>query len=139
MPDWYPESELERHGLTPGDWNRPGCYALSLDTPDFAIRFAERWDDHYDVSAPSGLSSAIQGGYDIVYVGATAHLRDRLQDHADGDVRQAGVCAVCPPTGVVAVWPEDTAALAFERERRRAVAYREAHDGVAVVCNGEVV
>ena len=108
MPDWYPEPELERHGLTPDDFNTSGCYVLALDAPTDLAALRDRWGAEYDVAPPAPLVSAVESGHDIIYLGAAKRLCDRLHDHVRGDVRQAGVLAVCPATGVAAVWRTDT-------------------------------
>lgn len=138
-PPYYPETQLQHHGIPPHDWTNPGCYALNLTTPPTERDFMTRWRKHYDVNPPEALLAGITDGVPFVYVGATGNLRDRLHDHATGSHRQSSILTVLPATGVAAVWIEESASLAFERERGHAYSYRDGHPGVVVLCNGEVV
>lgn len=139
MPDFYPEEALEAHGLTPDTWHTAGCYALALDPPRHPGRFVEKWAAVYDVDPPEQLAGAAAIGLDCYYVGATGNLRERLSDHVDGDVRRVKLLAVCPPTEVVAVWPDDSFEDAADHERGHAYALRDDRDGAVVWCNGEIV
>lgn len=139
MPDWYPETALEAHGLTPDTFDSAGCYALALERPGGFDDLRERWYRHYDVEPPGALIDAVDTYRQLRYVGATGNLRDRLHDHVAGDVRRVKLLAVCPPTGVVAVWRYDSFDAAETHERRHAYALRDERPRVAVWCNGGIV
>lgn len=134
----YPETELERHGLTPDTWGSAGCYALGLDTPTLTT-FRERWHRVYDISPPRSLIEAVDYDYPTFYVGATGNLRERLADHVNADVRKVKLLAVCPPTRVVAVWTHEDFDTAEEKERSHAYTLKEKHPTALCWVNGAVV
>lgn len=65
-------------------------YALELSKPPDP---AAAWDRHYDTRPP--WFPEFLNNPRTIYVGATGNLIGRLEDHRDGDVRQASILQVC--------------------------------------------
>lgn len=97
--------------VDPDAWHTPAVYALDLDLPDDLVL---RWEETYDVTPDFVDRAAFVS--DVVYVGATADLLSRLEDHRDGEVRQAALVALADDKSLRTVWEFDRADLAFERE-----------------------
>lgn len=131
MPNFYPESELEKHGLTPDTFDSPGCYALDLDAPTDIHDLRARWYSHFDSEPPQALVTAVDDGKALVYVGLTQSLLHRLHDHVNRNVRKASILRVCPPTGVREVW------VGQDRETAIAIEYSNRDADVVVACNGD--
>lgn len=93
---------------TDGSADRPGCYALSIATPDGGHEtHARRWlVSGYPV--PPYLPQIVDVD-EVVYVGRASSVRDRIEDHLRGDVRKASLPTVYAVRGIVAVrWGENT-------------------------------
>lgn len=131
-PPFYPAESLAEHGVD--DWSASGCYALSLAVPEDFDALRERWYKHYTIEPPEPLVNAVDAGLDACYLGAAKRLRARLADHVRGDVRQAGVLAVCPATGVREVFVDDDP---FQNETMYALRYSQNHPETLVACNGD--
>lgn len=131
---FYPEESLEAHGVPPDAFNDPGCYALALDVPEDFDDLRDRWYAEYDVEPPAPLVNAVESGYALAYIGAAKRLCARLHDHVAGDVRQAGLLAVCPATELREVWRDSEP---FEAETQYAYAVSADHPETAVYANGD--
>jgi len=111
---------LDRRGLL-ADATGPGVYALRVRTPDTVEALARQWREHVAAALPEGYAERLTAD-DVAYVGASMHVRDRLAEHARGDVRRATFLRAFPPVDVVAVWadpePFTTAERAHGRELR---------------------
>jgi len=89
--------------------DRPGCYALSIATPQGGYEtHARRWLDAGYESPPPYLGAIVDAA-EVVYVGRAASVRDRLEDHLRGDKRRASLPSVYDVRGILAVrWGENT-------------------------------
>jgi predicted GIY-YIG superfamily endonuclease len=93
------------------EWDTPAVYALRLTLPS---DFPERWDATYD-HHPDFVDAAATAET-VLYVGATADVLSRLEDHRDGVVRTASLVSLASDVELRNVWPFDTKTRAFERE-----------------------
>jgi len=118
----------------------PGVYVLDLDSPGTSCHaHARRWYDELQTAHPPDVPS-LAGTDRLLYVGATAHLQDRLEDHVRGDVRRSTWLSVYPPVSLHAVYPARSATRAFEVETTRAYDLAaDTPETTAVICDGEVV
>jgi predicted GIY-YIG superfamily endonuclease len=100
-----------------GRTDRPGVYALLIDTPDAGFEtHARRWlAAGYETTPP--YLPAIVDAERVVYVGAAKSVRDRLEDHLAGDVRKATLPTVYDITDLDGVWWYDDADAAFGAEQ----------------------
>jgi len=101
--------------------HQPGVYALDLSRPDDP---AAAWDRHYD-SRPAWWPPFVDASQ-VVYVGASADVLSRLEDHRNGEVRRASLIRVCDVTDVRGVWWYDSAQAAFDREHGIALSIQNA-------------
>jgi len=105
----------------------PCVYALRLTRkPD--VRGL--WDSHYD-TRPEWFGKFVDAER-VVYVGATADCISRLEDHRDGDVRQASILRVCDIDGIRNIWWFDDKDRAFQREGGLAIELRNAYPDLFV-------
>jgi len=118
------------------DAHGPGCYALRLDVPASAEEAHRRWLSHYDAVPEGDALTEMAAAERVAYVGASGDVYDRLQDHAEAEVRKAGVLGPFPPQEVITVVPTDTP---FEDEFRTARLLRDSGPGWLCWVNGEVV
>jgi len=95
----------------------PGTYALEVQTPARVHAVAQAFHAVVDVSPPDAMLDRIASADRVCYVGASGNVYDRLQDHADGEVRKALFLEAFAPVDVVGVWPS---AAPFESEFNRA-------------------
>ena len=118
----------------------PGVYVLTLDSPDQSLQaHARRWYDELQTAHPPDIPSLV-GTDRLLYVGATAHLQDRLEDHVQADVRRSTWLSVYPPASLYRAHPEPSATRAFEVETTRAYGLAaDTPETTAVLCDGEVV
>lgn len=123
---------LDRRGLLDAA-RGPGTYALQVKTPDDTDAVAAAFEGVSDVSPPEPTLSRLTADA-VCYVGASGHVYDRLQDHAEGAVRQALFLSAFAPVSVVGVWPADNP---FAEEYNRAVAL--SRDGWTCWQDGEVI
>lgn len=93
------------------EWHTPGVYALDLTLPRDLPR---AWDQRYDIR-PDFVDTATQATT-VLYVGATADLLGRLEDHKRGDVRNAALVSLAEDVTLHSVWPFEDETRAFERE-----------------------
>jgi hypothetical protein len=108
---------LDRRGLL-SDARNPGTYALICDAPDNIEPVARRWASISDTPMPDGYAARIADADTVAYVGASNRsIYGRLQDHTNGEVRQATFLTAFPPVDVLDVWP---ARSAFDDEYNRA-------------------
>jgi predicted GIY-YIG superfamily endonuclease len=104
----------------------PGVYCLTLTPPDDP---AAAWDRHFDVR-PDWFADAFAPDIaTLAYVGATADVLARLEDHRDGEVRRAALLRVCDIDGLHTVWFYDDAEAAFENEFTMAALLRRDRPG----------
>lgn len=137
-PAFYPSTELERHGLTPDTWGQPACYALELDVPGVDA-FREAWHSVYEIPAPHALAVAVGDRQNLVYVGCANDLRARINDHLTRARNTVNLLEVCPPTGIVDVWPYDSFTDAEDHERGHAFEVSQADANRVCWVNGEIV
>jgi len=104
-----------------GSTDRPGCYALEIATPDGGHEtHAREWLQHYD-STPPYLDRLVDAAR-VVYVGRSADVRSRIEDHLRGDVRKATLPTVYAVRGIGSIrWGENTdhAEATFADDLRR--------------------
>lgn len=118
------------------DAEGPGCYALELRVPDSVEAVHRQWlTVHEHVPQHDGLDQLAEAGR-VAYVGASKHVRRRLEDHVNSELRQAAFVEAFDPVDVVKIWPFDSAGEAFEREGAKATEL--AHEGWVVAKDGEV-
>jgi len=103
-------ADLEPHG-GPDKWHNPAVYALRVSRPDDP---AAAWDRQYD-NRPPWWDEFIAADH-VIYVGATGDCLSRLEDHRDGEVRQASLLKICEIDSLRNVWWYDNPTRAFERE-----------------------
>lgn len=123
------------------DPTQPGIYVLKLDTPGPSLHaHARRWWGEFQTVHPDDVAGLV-GTEQLLYVGAAAHLQDRLEDHVKADVRRSTWLSVYPPVELVSASPSPAGAdYAFAHEGQ--VAHQTVaatDDETAVVCDGEVV
>lgn len=119
---------LDNRGLL-SDARNPGTYAVECDAPDNLEPVARRWAGISDRPLPDGYAARIAEADTVAYVGASDNsVYGRLQDHTNGEVRQATFLSAFPPIDVLDVWPADQSAFSDEYNRARSVA------GDGVVC-----
>lgn len=123
---------LDTQGLL-DDSHDPGTYGLEVDTPDSVEAVARRFHEHVDTTPSSDTLQRIANADDVAYVGASGNVYDRLQDHADAEVRQALFLRVFDLVGVLGVWPAESP---FEAEYGRALSLG---DEYVVWCDGELI
>jgi hypothetical protein len=95
---------LDHRGLL-ADATGPGVYALRVATPDTVEAVARQWHEYVDAALPEGYAERLTAD-DVAYVGASMCVRDRLAEHARGDVRRATFLRAFPPVDVVGVWAD---------------------------------
>lgn len=93
------------------DYHSPAVYCLALDLPRDLPR---AWDAEYE-TRPDYVDRASEARQ-VLYVGATADLLSRLEDHRDGAVRTATLVSLAEGVTLREVWPFADADRAFERE-----------------------
>lgn len=96
------------------DATGPGVYALRVRTPDTVEAVARQWRTHVDAALPDGYAERLVAD-DVAYVGASMHVRDRLAEHARGDVRRATFLEAFDPVDVVGVWSDPEPFITAER------------------------
>ena len=109
-------ADLEAHADGFDQMRGPGVYALTLDRPD---DLTTAWKNAYDVQ-PDWFDRLCYASR-AVYVGAASDVLARLENHRDGDVRQAALLRVCSIDSLYTVWWHGSADEAFERESRHAL------------------
>jgi predicted GIY-YIG superfamily endonuclease len=122
------------------DPTQPGIYVLELNSPGSTLQaHARRWWREYQTVHPDDVGG-LAGTERLLYVGATANLQARLEDHVQAEVRQSAWLSVYPPTELVGVGGVSSASRAFEIETQ--IAHNEARgtsETTAIICDGEVV
>ena len=101
---------------------QPGVYALKCVKPD---DIAAEWDKHFD-NRPDYWDELTSKDR-VAYVGASADVLSRLEDHRDGNKRKAALLQVCEPVGVLNIKFFSTAQRAFERESGLALNFAQQH------------
>lgn len=112
-----------------------GTYALKCYVPATADAVEAAFADVVDATPPAHVVERLADAERVAYVGASGDVYDRLQDHADGDVRQATFLQAFEPVDIVGVWPTPTP---FEAEFNRARLLSDAKDWTCWT-DGEVV
>jgi hypothetical protein len=125
--------DLEALGAV-ADADESGCYALRVAVPDAADRVAHRYGETHGTPLPAEMAVPLAEARRALYVGATGRpIRERLAEHARGDVRRASLVEVFDAEAVVGVYPGAHSGVA-ERDRARALS-----DGATRVwCDGDV-
>jgi len=113
--------------VDPEDWDSPAVYALTLRRPSNP---EAAWDDAYDVR-PDWFTEFLHAGT-VVYIGATADVLSRLEDHRNGEVRVAALLKICEIEGLRNVWTFDDKDRAFERESGIAMTMTNEYPGYYV-------
>jgi len=103
-------ADVERFG-GPDRWHSACCYALVLTRPD---DLAAAWDREFETRPP--WFEEFRDAASVVYVGATGDCLSRLEDHRDGEVRQAALLRVCDIDSLRNIWWFQDTDRAFERE-----------------------
>ena len=118
-----------------GRTDRPGVYALLIDTPDAGFEtHARRWlAAGYETTPP--YLDAIVDASQVVYVGAAKSVRDRLDDHLAGEVRKATLPSVYEIQDLDGVWWYDDADAAFTAEQSIRDDIAREHPGWFVFAN----
>lgn len=120
--------------LDRGNWlegaQGAAVYALELAIPA-DVRAA--WDRAFDVRKDDFVDR-LAAADRLVYVGESADAYARIMTHVRGEVRQTAIMRVCPPIGVVGVWPVDGDRHAAEYNR----AVELTDDATAVWINGSL-
>jgi len=111
----------------PDEWDSAAVYALTLKRP---VDPEAAWDREYDVR-PEWFEEFLHAGT-IVYVGATANVLSRLEDHRDGEVRQAALLKICEIDSLRNVWLFKNKDRAFERESGLAMKMANEYPGYYV-------
>jgi predicted GIY-YIG superfamily endonuclease len=101
-------------------FHTPAVYALRLDLPR---DLPQAWDAVYD-HRPDYVDLATERDR-VIYVGATGDILSRLEDHRDGEVRQAALVSLAEDKDLRNVWPFDDETRAFERENQFAIMLRQ--------------
>lgn len=117
----YPEDDFEELGIDA--WRQPAIYALRLSRPLSQGTMLDDWFEHYEVSPPPELYEARQAS-EAYYVGASNDVLGRVHEHLDSPNRSGAIMKVMPIHSVAEVWPQDDAALAFERESGKALEFQ---------------
>jgi predicted GIY-YIG superfamily endonuclease len=112
---------VEAKGYTPSELQTPGCYALRISIPDTdsVEVYERRFSEHYD-NIPEyveGLAAAPRA----YYVGAAKNIYERLDDHVQGEVRQAVLPTVFEIHSLKTVWKHDSMDEALDREGKCAL------------------
>jgi len=85
--------------------NKPGTYAVQVNTPDDLESVAQAFANVSDV-VPEEKTLARLTSDHVAYVGASDNVYDRLMDHADGEVRQTLLLRAFDPVNLVGVWAD---------------------------------
>lgn len=93
---------LDRQGLLEAAAG-PGVYALRVETPDSVEAVSRAFLDSVDATPRDGVVEQLTSDR-VAYVGASQQVRDRVTDHADGEVRQATFLEAFAPVAVIDVW-----------------------------------
>lgn len=104
-------ADLEVHADNYDQLTDPGVYVLLLNRPDNP---AAAWDREYD-ARPEWFVT-FRDAAQVAYVGAASDVLHRLEEHRDGEVRQAVLLRICAIDRLHTVFWFDDADRAFERE-----------------------
>lgn len=127
---------LDHQGLL-ADAHGPGVYALEAAVPDSVEAVHRAWHDHGD-PPPDWMLTRLAQAERVAYVGASNRsVYDRLQDHAEGEVRKATLLEVFDPVGVIGVWPAEGEDPVGIEERPRAMLL--AQEGWVAWTDGTVI
>jgi len=124
---------LDQRGLLDNSQG-PGTYALQVETPDTSGSVAQAFRAHVDELPPSEYMARLADASSVCYVGASGQVYDRLQDHAEGVVRQSLFLRAFKPVSLVGVWPSEHP---FQDEFNRATAL--SRDGWVCWSDGTVI
>jgi len=112
----------------------PATYGLKVDTPDTVDDVTAAFIEVCGHSPKGGVCEQIAQADRTAYVGASNYAYDRLEDHAEGIVRQATFLQAFELTNVIGVWPAEQP---FEAEFNRAQML--ALKGWRVWCDGDLI
>lgn len=112
-------SDLSLFADSIAEYHRPGVYCLRLKRPD---DLGEQWDRHFD-TRPDWFEE-FRAAERVLYVGGAADVLSRLEDHADGEVRNTVLTTVCSIQDLRNVWWAETVDQAFLDESRIAIELR---------------
>lgn len=120
------------HAVTDAD--ESGVYALEIAVPNAVDAVQRQWLITIDAALPEPYADQLASAERCLYVGATSRpIRERLAEHARGDVRRASCIRAFDIVAVAGVWPGAHSGVA-ERDRARALS----DASTAVWCDGEV-
>jgi len=102
------------------DFVQPAIYGLDITLPE---NLAEEWDRRFEKRAEWFEDMAKADT--VVYVGATANLISRLEEHRDSTVRKAILPSLAVDMSLRNVWPRDTPDSAFQGESKVALRLRK--------------
>jgi len=122
--DWLTVERLAPHVPDDHSNNDPGCYALVVDLPADREAVEAAWLKWYD-SLPEYVDQLVEADR-AIYVGATGGVRDRINDHREGKVRQATLPHVFGLVDIYGAWFHDSSEDAFDAEYNRAASIRRA-------------
>jgi hypothetical protein len=111
----------------------PGTYALKVRTPNDVESVMRAFREHVDTLPERETLERLTEDR-VLYVGASGNVYDRLQEHANANVRKALFLRVMTPVRVFDVWPTTNA---FETEYRKALEL--SRQGWTCWSDGEVV
>jgi len=115
--EWYTAERLSAFVPDQRSNNDPGVYALVVQLPDSREAVEAAWSESYD-TLPDYVDRLVEADR-AIYVGATGGVRDRINDHREGKVRQATLPHIFGVVDIYGAWYHDSTEAAFEAEYNR--------------------
>jgi len=101
------------------DAHSEGTYALEVDVPAGVERIQRGYMAAKGHPLEDGMAARLASVSDVLYVGRSGNVYDRIMDHVDGEVRRASFLEAFDVIDVRGVWPEDDNDGVAERRRAR--------------------